>query len=139
MLKKSLLLSLFLVLAISLQATAQDVPPGKWWRDPGVVKSLELTDSQVKALENAYTKSRRNLIKQKSRMESEQFELQNMFDRKNVDEKAVEQQYLNVEKARKDLSTEQFKYIMEVRKIIGYDKYNQLTHGQASGKSKHKK
>ena len=139
LIKKLCLFFLFISLVVCGQAMAQDVPSGKWWRDPSVVKALELTDAQVNALEKAYEKSRREMIKQKSRVETEQFELQTKFDKKNYDEEAVRSQYQKVEDARKALSNEQFKYIMEVRKIIGYEKYNQLTHGKAGKKSNRKK
>ena len=136
--KRSFLLFLLFSLMFGFQAMAQDVPSGKWWRNPSTAKALELTGDQVNRLEKAYVNSRRELIKQKSQLETEQFRLQEMFDKKNYDEDAVKTQYQNVEKQRKELSTEQFKYIMEVRKIIGYDKYNQLTHGQVKGKGKSK-
>ena len=128
---KPISVSLFLLFLLSFcpGATGQDVPAGKWWRDPRVVQSLELSPGQIQQLEQAYSKSRRQLIQKKSRVEREQFELQNLFDQKALDESAVQYQHRNMEKAREDLSSERLEYIMEVRKIIGYDKYNRLVHG----------
>jgi len=125
----TLFLMLMFLLAPGFQALGQDVPPGKWWRDPQMIRSLELTPSQISQLEQAYSNSRRQLIQKKSRVETEQFELQNLFDQKALDENAVKSQHFNVEKAREDLSSERLDYIMEVRKIIGHEKYNQLMHG----------
>ena len=125
----TLFLMLMFLLAPGFRALGQDVPPGKWWRDPQMIRSLELTPSQISQLEQAYSNSRRQLIQKKSRVETEQFELQNLFDQKALDENAVKSQHFNVEKAREDLSSERLDYIMEVRKIIGHEKYNQLMHG----------
>ena len=135
----TLFLMLMFLLAPGFQALGQDVPPGKWWRDPQMIRSLELTPSQISQLEQAYSNSRRQLIQKKSRVETEQFELQNLFDQKALDENAVKSQHFNVEKAREDLSSERLDYIMEVRKIIGHEKYNELMHGGQGGKGKPKR
>lgn len=117
---------LLYTLMIPLSASGQDVPSGKWWRDAQIVKALNLTDAQISNLDKAYFNSRKKLIKLKSEVETEQLELQNRFDRKPLDEKSVQAQHQKMESARKKLSDERFRYIMTVRKIIGYEKYNQL-------------
>lgn len=125
---------LMMALVPLAEVQGQDIPPGKWWRDPRMIRSLELTPSQISRLEQAYANSRHQLVRKKSRVESEQFQLQNLFDQQALDEKAVKTQHFNVEKAREDLSSERLDYIMEVRKIIGHDKYNRLTHGDKKGR-----
>ena len=118
-----LILSLFL---FSSAVMAQGMRPGKWWKDPNVVQKLQLTDSQIAQLDAAYNNSRLKMIQQKSDVERKRFELQNLFEKKSFNEKAIQKQHRKVEKARNRLGEERLKFIMEVRKIIGSEKYSQL-------------
>ena len=107
-------------------ALGQGMRPGKWWKDPTVTQQLQLTNSQISQLDAAYNNSRRKMIKLKSDVERERFELQNIFEKKNLDEKAIKKQHRKVEKVKDELSEERLEFIMEVRKIIGSEKYGQL-------------
>lgn len=110
----------------AVSALAQSAPSGRWWRSARVVKELNLTQSETRRLEEAYRQSRRELIKKKSRVESEQFELQNLMDSRNIDEKAIRAQNRKLEKARSDLADEKFAFVIQVRKIIGHERFQRL-------------
>jgi Spy/CpxP family protein refolding chaperone len=70
----------FFGLALSAAAvSAQDAPSGRWWNSPQVTKQLNLTSGEKQQLESAYRDSRRKLIQKKSRVEAEQFELENLM------------------------------------------------------------
>jgi len=107
-------------------AIGQDMPPGKWWKDQQFVKKLDLNESQTAKLDEEFVKSRRLLIELKNKVESERFELDNLFDQKDLNEDNLKSQYQKVEDAKRALSAERFRFIMEVRKTIGYEKFNQL-------------
>ena len=115
-----------LILCTAATAMAQSAPSGRWWRSARVVKALNLTNNETQRLENAYRQSRRELIKKKSRVESEQFELQNLMDQPNIDEKAIRAQNRKLEKARSDLADEKFAFVIQVRKIIGHERFQRL-------------
>jgi Spy/CpxP family protein refolding chaperone len=118
-------LTIALVLG-SLSAFAQEVPSGTWWRDPGIAGELQLTPDDVQRLDGLYTKSRRRLIDLKNDVEKEQFEYQNLLEKKNLDEKAVNRQFEKLEKARTRLSEERSRFMVEVRKILGYERFQRL-------------
>ena len=107
-------------------AVGQGLRPGKWWKDPQVSQKLSLSNDQISKLDDAYNKSRRKMIEQKSKIERERFELQNLLEKKKIDEKAIQKQHQKVEKAKSNLSSDRMKFIMDVRKIIGSEKYRQL-------------
>jgi Spy/CpxP family protein refolding chaperone len=102
------------------------MPPGKWWKDPQFVKKLNLNESQISKLDEEFVKSRRLLIELKNKVESERFELDNSFEKRDMDENTIKAQYQKVEDAKRALSYERFRFIMEARKIMGYEKFNQL-------------
>ncbi len=110
----------------ALSDAAQDAPSGRWWRSPRVIKALNLTDGEIQRLEKAYRQSRRALIQKKSRVEREQFELQNLMENRKLDEKAIRAQNRKLEKARSDLADEKVGFVIQVRKIIGRDRFQRL-------------
>jgi Spy/CpxP family protein refolding chaperone len=117
---------LILVLALAPLATAQTVPSSKWWKDPDIVKQLNLTSGEVKQLDKLFVKSRRRLIDLKNSVEKEQFEYQTLMESQNLDEKAVNRQLQKLEKARSELNSERLRFLVGVRKILGRDRFQEL-------------
>ena len=59
-------------------------------------------------------------------MEKEQLELEAILEKEPLSEGASMTQFKKLEGARANLSEEHFKFIMEVRKILGPDRFGQL-------------
>jgi Spy/CpxP family protein refolding chaperone len=105
---------------------AQDLPGGKWWRTPRAIKSLNLSEGEIKRLDEAYRDSRRKMIPLKGRVEAEQFELETLMEVDPVDEKALMAQYQKLETARVNLGMERFAFLVQVRKIVGRHRFEEL-------------
>ena len=120
--------TLFLLVFVISPAmvTAKDFPPGKWWHNPQTVEKLNIGDEEIKMLDKQFVDSRRKLIKLKSIVESEQFELDNLFDSKSINKKESMKQFDKLQQARKNLSTERFRLLLEVRNILGLERFRQL-------------
>jgi Spy/CpxP family protein refolding chaperone len=112
----------------------EGVPAGRWWRNPQVVKYLHLTDGEIGELEHAFEDSRLNLIQLKSQVEAEQFKLQNLIDKPTMDESAIKVQHRKLEAARSALAGERLNFFVLIRKIIGYDRFQQLLALRPAGK-----
>ncbi len=127
MLKKAWVVIL-LILMISLPglAAGQDVPSGKWWYNQKVVKNLNLTQKEIRQLDQLYENSHRKLIKLKNAVEREQFELDTLLGKKTVDDTKVRKQFKRLESARTDLADERLGFVIRVREIIGPDRFQQL-------------
>ncbi len=121
----SLALSLLVYLWIG-SATAQDIPSGKWWKNPNVAKELNLTSQEVNQLDGLFTNSRRRLIDLRNAVEKEQFEYQNLVEKQNLDENAVRRQFKRLEQARTNLAQERSRFMVEVRKILGHQRFQML-------------
>jgi len=102
------------------------LPLGKWWENPKTAEKLNLSDADKAKLEEAFNTSYRKLIKLKSTVEAERFELGNLLDKKTLDEAAIMQQFTKLENARTELSRERFGFLLEVRKILGQERYQVL-------------
>ncbi len=120
--------ALFLLVFVISPAvvTAKDFPPGKWWHNPKASEKLNLSDEEIKMLDKQFVDSRRKLIKLKSIVESEQFELDNLFDSENINQKEAMKQFDKLGQAKKNLSTERFRLLLEIRNILGLERFRQL-------------
>jgi len=125
---KKVWVGILLILIINLPglATGQDVPSGKWWYNQKVVKNLNLTQKEIRQLDQAWVDSQRKLIKLKNAVEREQFELDTLLGEKTVDDAKVRKQFKQLESARTDLADERLGFVIRVREIIGAERFQQL-------------
>ena len=119
-----ILLVIFLVAPVI--AAGQEVPAGKWWYNPKIQKNLNLSKKEINQLDKLFASSRRKLIKLKSAVENEQFELDQLLSQKKVDDAKVKKQFQKLEKARKNLANARLDFIIGVRNILGADRFQQL-------------
>jgi Spy/CpxP family protein refolding chaperone len=119
-----ILLAIFVI--VPVMASGQEVPAGKWWYNPKIQKNLNLSKNEVKSLDKLFAGSKRKLIKHKSAVEREQFELDQLLSGKDVNDAAVKKQFQNLEKARQNLANERLQFVIGVRNILGSDRFQQL-------------
>ena len=132
----ALVMSVLCVLVISSVAQAQQGPAGRWWHSPQVVQELNLTDNEIQRLEQAFNESRLQMIQLKSEVEVEQHKLQMLLEKPKLDEAAVREQNRRLEQARTALANERTNFIVDVRKIIGPARFQQLLDMRGSGKGR---
>ena len=122
----SFILLVFLVVNLPVMAAGQEVPAGKWWYNTKIQKNLDLSQNEIDQLDDLFAKSRRKLIKLKSEVENEQFELDQLLGKKKVDDAQVKKQFKKLEKARNKLANERLQFVVGVRNILGRDRFQQL-------------
>ncbi len=123
---KAYLACLAAVLVVLTANVAQADAGGRWWRIPRLVERLKLTPSQVERLDKAFHRTRLNMIKLKSKVEAEQFELESLMESKDFNQAAAMERYRKLEKARTELGIERFRFLIEVRKILGHEAFQEL-------------
>ncbi len=106
--------------------SSQEMPPGRWWRDPGVIQRLGLSGQEIERLEQAYLESKRRLIQNKGDLEAERFELEALFGKNNFNENAAIQQHDKLEQKRTALAQSRFQFVLEARKILGPERFQKL-------------
>jgi len=119
-----ILLIIFLIAPVI--AAGQDVPAGKWWYNPKIQSNLGLSKKEVGELDKLFAKSRRKLIKLKSEVENEQFELDQLLGQKKVNDVKVKNQFQKLENARNKLANERLQFVIGVRNLLGLDRFQQL-------------
>ncbi|MBW1983246.1 MAG: hypothetical protein JRI53_00880 [Deltaproteobacteria bacterium] len=128
MLKKILSLCLLIIFlaAPAIADKGNGLPYGKWWHNTEAAGQLNLSDNELKKLDDMYVNHRRKIIKLRAVIEEEQFELNNLIDSKTINDEAVLNQSKKLEQARSNLSTERFYFFLDIRKLLGFDRYQQL-------------
>jgi Spy/CpxP family protein refolding chaperone len=115
-----------LLLAPVAAMAESDSPPGRWWQIPALAEKLDLSAQERKSLESLYSQKRKVLFEMRSDVEKQRIELESSLEKEPLDQRAVKEQYRKLEEKRQKLSAERFQYLLEVRKIIGRDRYLKL-------------
>jgi hypothetical protein len=125
---KRILPTLFLLAAVFVQgdACSQESVIGKWWYNPIIARRINLEGQERKLLDEKFLDTQRKLIALKNDVEREQFELENLVEKETLNEDAIMAQFLRLEKARQDLSSERFRFLLEVRKIMGLQRFQTI-------------
>lgn len=120
----------FAAMGLLLLTTSATVAGGRhqsrWWNTPQYKETLKLTDGEIQQLNKVYEVSSLKMIELKGQVEASRLKLQFMLEKKELDESAMEAQYNRVEEARADLGRERFAFFVQVRKIIGPQRFSQL-------------
>ncbi len=99
---------------------------GAWWKNSRVAEKLNLTDTQIKQLEDAFYQHRLKLVDIGAAMEKADMKLQQMLDADTVDESAVNAQVDQVLAARGQMEREFTAMNLNFRKILTLDQWKQL-------------
>ncbi|MFC1813202.1 Spy/CpxP family protein refolding chaperone [Thermodesulfobacteriota bacterium] len=117
---------IFILVFFTSTAFGQKMPHGKWWHSPKASEKLNLSSEETNQLDEKFLESRRNLIDLKAAVEKERLELDALMDKEPLNESSVMIRFKKLETARANLAAERFKFILEVRKIIGFERFQQL-------------
>lgn len=121
---KWLLIVSFLVLPSISQA--KDIPPGRWWQLPYFTEALNITDTEKGALDKLFDFNRNRLAELKKQMEQEKRDLSAMIEQEQLNENAAIVQLKKLENTRTLLAATRFSYSLEVRKLLGHERFQQL-------------
>lgn len=102
------------------------VPIGKWWQNPAAVQNLNLTQTEIDTLDSEFNNRARKFMELKHVIELERFDMERMMEEEPLDEPALTTQFNKLETARASLSKERFLYLVQVRKILGPDRFQAI-------------
>lgn|ERR1019366_1402409 len=99
---------------------------GKWWQDSELAKKLQLTDAQIKQLNQIFFDHRLKLIDYGAEMEKQDLKLQNLLDEDVPDTGHVSSQVDQVLVARGKLEREYTMMNLDLRKVLSVEQWRQL-------------
>lgn len=132
--KKVVLLTLVFVFALSSISMArgpgsrkeEGMPPGKWWKVPQVAERLSLTEEERQKLDTMYLEHQHRMIDLRSQVEKERLELEQLLDSTTFDPAASMERFKKWQETHKNLATERFQFLLQVRSLLGLDRFQVL-------------
>ena len=99
------------------------LPFGKWWQSPEMLKSLNLSDTEKQKLEDLFYQSRKKMIDLKGNVEKEFLDFEQLINQDPLDETGCLNQFDRMVDARTKMGKERFLFLIEVRKLLGADRF----------------
>ncbi len=127
MLNKSLaILAAIVLFLFPALCRAKEIPPGRWWHLPYFADQLSITDNEKDALDKLFDYNRNRLEELKKQVEEERNELLKAVDEEHLNETSAITKMKKLESTRTLLAATRFSYSLEVRKLLGYERYQRL-------------
>lgn len=106
--------------------------PGRWWRDPDLIRQFDLSTDQQRKIDAAYQQSRIRLIDLSATLQKEQAQLEPLLDAEHLDETRIVAQIDRVAEARAELEKANSRMLLSIRATLSQAQWRRL---QASGRS----
>jgi Spy/CpxP family protein refolding chaperone len=104
-------------------------PPGRWWRDPGIVHDLTLTADQQKHMDDIYQQNRLRLIDLTATLQKQEALVEPMLAADHVDETRTLAQVDRVAQARAELEKANARMLLGFRGVLSLDQWKRLQAG----------
>jgi Spy/CpxP family protein refolding chaperone len=105
---------------------AGEIPPGRWWHVPYFADQLNIDDQQKDELDKLFDYNRNRLSDLKKQMEEERNDLLTTIDQEHLNETSAITKMKKLESTRTLLAATRFSYSLEVRKLLGYERFQRL-------------
>ena len=135
---RALVLAGIILMSIPVGQAAADSSRSRWWHKPLYAQALNLSDDEIQQLDTSYETARIKMIEIKGKVEVERAKLRVLMEQKNFDRAAVMEQHRRQEEARSQLSDERFKFLLEIRSLVGHDRFIKLLEAQDARRQRHR-
>ena len=102
------------------------LPHGMWWKNPDVVKDLNITPDQQKQLDKIVLDSRLQLIQMHANLEEEQVKLEPILNASPFDESRALAQISRIADMRAELEKTNAKMLLGLRGVLSADQWTKL-------------
>jgi Spy/CpxP family protein refolding chaperone len=102
------------------------VPPGRWWKNAGIVKTIGLSDGQVQKIETIFQDSRMKLVDIHANLQKEEIKLEPLLEAENPDESAVLGAIDRIAAARTSLEKANAHMAFAIRRVLTPEQWKKL-------------
>lgn len=124
--KQLAVISLISLIFLAQSIWGQELPSDRWWYAQNLAEKLNLTEAEIRELDQLHLASHSKLNKLKRAVEEAEFELDNLLGHKSMLDDEVRVQFERLEEARADLANELLRFAVRLREIIGDERLGQL-------------
>ena len=101
-------------------------PPGRWWDDKQMARSLGLDSKQQKRMDDVFGGNRDNLLKLYKNLQHEESQLEKLSRSRELDENQIFQQIDRVTQARGELEKANAHMLLQMRKELTPEQTSRL-------------
>jgi len=123
--KRLLLAALVAVFAASAFAQSA-MPPGKWWRRPEIVQSLNLSEEQQNKLETIFRTASGDLIDLRGEVEKLNINLRGDLDQSQLDRAAIRKDAQRLSDARTRLFERELMMLVDMRAVLNDSQWDRM-------------
>jgi len=102
------------------------LPKGKWWRIPDIATKLNLTADEQTKLDEMFYEIKKNMIDTHSNIAKLRLNLEQLLEKDPLDESSCLENFEKIKAEKTKMGIERFKFLLEVRKLLGVDRFVQL-------------
>lgn len=115
---KKLVLAASMLLLLTTSLGAQQMPPGKWWRRPEVVRILTLSPEQQSRLDEVFRSRADALIDAKAEVDKLQVSLRGELDRTQLRRAEIQKIAERLNAARGTLFSAELMMLVDMRQVL---------------------
>ncbi len=107
-------------------AQALEVPPGRWWDRPAVVRLVGLSAEQQRAIETITVTHARAMVDLKANVEKAELDLRVAAEQEPFAAERVREAFAALVRARTALEGERFEMILRIREVLSREQWQRL-------------
>lgn len=111
---------------VASMAVAADLPPGKWWKNPGIAQRLALQPDQQARLDTIFRDSANDLIDQRAEIEKLTIALRAELDQAALDRDQLRRLSSALSQARGRLFERELMMLVDMRGVLTEAQWGQL-------------
>jgi Spy/CpxP family protein refolding chaperone len=115
-----------LAIVFATSAFAQNLPPGKWWRRPEIVQSLNLAEDQQNKLETIFRTASGDLIDLRGEVEKQNIALRGDLDQSQLDRAAIRRDAQRLSDARTRLFERELMMLVDMRAVLNDSQWDRM-------------
>jgi Spy/CpxP family protein refolding chaperone len=104
----------------------QLLPPGRWWKNAEVAKTIGLSDGQVQKIEQVFQESRMKLVDVHATLQKEEIKLEPLLEADNPEEGAVLNAIDRIASARATLEKANAQMAFAIRRVLTPEQWKKL-------------
>jgi Spy/CpxP family protein refolding chaperone len=104
----------------------QTLPPGKWWRRPEIVQSLNLAEEQQNKLEAIFRTASSDLIDLRGEVEKDNIALRGDLDQPQLDRATIRRDAQKLSEARGRLFERELTMLVDMRAVLNDTQWNRM-------------
>jgi hypothetical protein len=112
--------------AATVVASAQQLPPGKWWQREAVVQQLQLTSAQQDRLDEIFRGAANDLIDAKAEVDKLQVALRGEIDRPQLRRQEIQRIAARLSEARGRLFEREMLMLVDMRGVLNDEQWRKM-------------